>query len=197
MKNSVIALCFAGTAALAACGGYGGGGKYTPPGGGGGNGPGGVGTLTIGFALPDGTIGTVNTAPFGTVGGYTQKTYSQVLAFPPGTVITLKNLSTGTQHTLNVLSMSAFPAKPAAIATTASGSSTLDANFASGPINGGGTMRVTLANAGTYYIGCAFHYNDAVSMRDVLEVSASATPGPQATAPPSSGGGGGTGGGGY
>lgn len=198
MKHYVIALCFTAAAALAACGGgYGGGGSYVAPGGGGGNGPGGVGSLTIGFALPDGTIGTVDSAPFGKIGGYTQKVYSQVLAFPPGTVVTLKNLSTGTPHTLNVLSMSAFPASPASLSTTASGSSTLDANFRSGTINSGATMSVTLANAGTYYIGCAYHYNDAVSMRDVLEVSSSATPGPQATPPPGSSGGGGSGGGGY
>lgn len=194
MKTQLYALCFIAAAALAACGGGYGGTSYTAPGGGGGNGPGGVGTLTIGFALPDGTIGTVNTPPFGMVGGYTQKVYSQVLAFPPGTVVTLKNLSSGTPHTLNVLSMSAFPASPATLSTTASGSSTLDANFRSGTINPGSTMSITLATAGTYYIGCAYHYNDAVSMRDVLEVSASATPGPQAT-PPASGSGSGAGGG--
>ncbi|HET7814071.1 MAG TPA: hypothetical protein VFL13_06830 [Candidatus Baltobacteraceae bacterium] len=196
MKYHLYAIPLVAAAALAACGGgYGGGGGYVAPGGG--NGGGGVGALTIGFALPDGAIGTVSTPPFGTVGGYTQKVYSQVLAFPPGTVVTLKNLSSGTPHTLNVLSMSAFPATPASLSTTASGSSTLDANFKSGTINPGGTMSVTLANAGTYYIGCAYHYNDSVSMRDVLEVSSSATPGPQATAQPGSGGIGSGGGGGY
>jgi plastocyanin len=189
------------TAALAACGGgssYGGGGGSNPPPGGGGSGtppPTGVAANTIGVALPTGPIGTVNT-PFGLVGGYTQKTYSQVLAFAPGTVVTIKNLSATNAHTLNVLSMSSFPVSPS-LSTAASGGNTLSASYASGSIAPGGSVQVTLANAGTYYIGCAFHYMDSPSMRDVLIVSANATPGPQATAQPSSGGGTPPGGGGY
>jgi plastocyanin len=150
-------------------------------------GPTGVTANTIGIAQPNGAIGTVNTAPYGTVGGYTQKTYSQVLAFAPGTTITIKNLSTTTAHTLNVLSTSAFPASPS-LSLTSSGTSSLDANFASGSIAPQGTVTVTLSNPGTYYIGCAYHYMDSPSMRDVLLVSSSATPGPQATPQPSSGG---------
>jgi plastocyanin len=117
-----------------------------------------------------------------------------VLAFPPGTTVTIKNLSSTEVHTLNVLSTSAFPAKPATISTSASGGSSLAAGFATGNIPAGGSMQVTLNTPGTYYIGCAYHYNDAASMRDVLMVSSSATPGPQATPPPSGGSGGGGGG---
>jgi plastocyanin len=119
------------------------------------------------------------------VGGYTQQTYSQVLAFPPGTQVTIKNLAAGSPHTLNVLSMSSFPASPT-ISSTSSNSTTLGANYSSGAINPGASVSVTLSNPGTYYIGCAFHYFDAVSMRDVLIVSAGATPGPQATPQPNS-----------
>jgi hypothetical protein len=60
------------SAAIAACGG---GGGYSPPSGGttGGTGstPPPVAALTIGLGLPSGAIGTVNTPPWGVVGGYT------------------------------------------------------------------------------------------------------------------------------
>lgn len=198
MNKHLAALLIAGLASLTACGGGGGGGSSTPPSMGGGGGgtppPSGVGAQTIGMALPTGAIGSVNTPPFGLVGGYTQSVYSQVVAFPPGTTITLKNLSTNTAHTLNVLSTTGFPGSPA-LSTTASGGTTLAMGFASGAIAPGGTMSITLSTPGTYYIGCAFHYLSN-NMRDVVMVSASATPGPQATPQPSSGGGGG-GGGGY
>jgi plastocyanin len=201
MDRRITALFFAALAAsVVACGG-GGGGSVSPPsnnggGGGGGGGsaptpvPTGVPTLTIGMATPSGTIGTVSSS-FGIVGGYTQQTYSQVLAFAPGTTVTIKNLSSTSLHTLNVLSTTAFPAQPATISTSASGGSNLASGFATGNIAPGGTMQVTLNTPGTYFIGCAYHFNDAQSMRDVLMVSASATPGPQATPQPSSGGGGG------
>lgn len=186
----------AGTAialTLAACGGYGGGSAtYTPPGSSGG-GPAPLGAMTIGFALPSGAIGTITT-PFGLIGGYTQSTYSQVIAFPPGTTVTLKNLSSNTPHTLNVLSTSSFPASPS-LPSTAAGGSTLAAGYRSGSINPGGTATLSLSTPGTYFIGCAFHYMDALSMRGIIEVSSSATPGPQATPPPGSGGGGSSGGG--
>jgi plastocyanin len=187
MNTRIRALLFAGIAALSACGGGGGGGGNNLPGNGNGNNappPSGVGANSVGLALPDGTIGTVNTPPFGVVGGYTQKTYSQVLAFAPGTTITLKNLASGTPHTLNVLSTSAFPSAPA-LSTAASGGTDLAAGYASGSIPPGGTVTVTLSTPGTYYLGCAYHYMDSVSMRDVLMVSSSATPGPQATPQPS------------
>jgi hypothetical protein len=145
-------------------------------------------------------MGTVNTPPWGVVGGFTQQTFSQVLAFAPGTVVTIKNLSTTNTHTLNVLSTSSFPASGPASAT-ASGTSSLDANYASGSLSPGASVQVTLANPGTYYLGCFYHYSASAtysgpSMRTVLQVSSSATPGPQATPAPTSGGGA-PGGGGY
>jgi plastocyanin len=189
-KNKIAAfVLMAMAASLAACGGGAGGfGAGGGTGSTGGNIPTGVAGLTIGFAQPDGTIGVVNDPSFGTVGGYTQNVYSQTIAFTPGTVVTLKNLSASTDHTLNVLSTTSFPASPS-LPTTASGGSTLAAGYTSGTIHGGGTLSVTLATAGTYFIGCAYHYMDAVSMRDVIQVSSSATPGPQATPQPSGGGG--------
>ncbi len=196
MNKQFAALLCVCIASLTACGGGGGGGgSMTPstPGGGGGSTPPpptGVGTQTIGMALPTGAIGMVNT-PFGMVGGYTQSVYSQVLAFPPGTTITLKNLSSNTPHTLNVLSTTGFPTNPS-LSTSASGTS-LATGFASGAIAPGATMSITLSTPGTYYIGCAFHYVSN-AMRDVVMVSATATPGPQATPQPSGGGGGGGGG---
>lgn len=196
MKHSLILTSAALAAVLVACGGYGGGTKYTPPGSAPAPGaPAPVGTMSIGFAMPSGLIGTVST-PFGSIGGYTQSTYSQIIAFPPGTTVTLKNLSSGTQHTLNVLSMNSFPANPT-LDTSASGGTTLSSSYRSGVINGGGTASLTLSNPGTYFIGCAFHYMTSPSMRGIIEVSSSASPGPQATAPPGtgSGGGGGSGGG--
>lgn len=201
-NRTTIAVFFLAALALSltACGGGAGGGSSPPSSGGGTVTPIGVSGFTIGFALPDGTIGQVNDPTFGPVGGYTQNAYSQTIAFPPGTVVTLKNLSTSTNHTLNVLSTTGFPANPT-LSTAASGGSTLAAGYASGTVPGGGTLSLTLANAGTYYIGCAYHYMDSVSnpalgtvsMRDVIQVSASATPGPQATPQPSGGGGGGYG----
>lgn len=202
--DTLFLVCAFTAAALAACGGGGssggGGGTGVTPVGGSTNPPAppGVGPDTIGIAIPDGPIGTVNTAPYGAVGGFTQQTYSQTLAFAPGTTVTIKNLSATNAHTLNVLSTSAFPASPT-LSTASSGTTSLDANYASGSIAPGASVTVTLATAGTYYIGCAYHYMDSPnSMRDVLLVSASATPGPQATPAPSSsstpiGGGGGYG----
>ncbi len=183
MAAASFAACGGGYGASTTYGGGGGGPAATPP-------PSGVGAATIGVATPTGTIGSISTS-FGVVGGYTQQTYSQILAFPPGTTITIKNLSTTDVHTLNVLSTTAFPAQPATISTTASGGSSLAAGFASGNIPAGGSMQVTLNTPGTYFIGCAYHYNDTLSMRDVLMVSSGATPGPQATPQPSGGGSGG------
>lgn len=192
-KTRIAIFCLAALAvALPACGGGASGGSTTPPGSSGGttsSPPTGVSSLTIGFALPDGTIGVVNDPTFGTVGGYTQNVYSQTIAFPPGTVVTIRNLSSATDHTLNVLSTTGFPAAPS-LPTTASGGTTLAAGYTSGTIHGGQSASVTLATAGTYYIGCAYHYMDAISMRDVIQVSAAAVPGPQATPQPTSGGGG-------
>src|SRR5260370_32905124 len=114
-RNRIAALVLVAMAAsLAACGGGGGAGGY---GGGstgstGGNAPTGVSGFTVGFAQPDGTIGVVNDPSFGTVGGYTQNVYSQTIAFAPGTVVTLRNLSAPTAQTLNVLSTTSYPPSP-------------------------------------------------------------------------------------
>jgi len=198
-----MATLFAFAVSLVACGGGGGGGGgISPPGGGGGGTPPpGVQGNSVGEALPTSAIGVEIDPAWGTVSGFTQSSRSQVIAFAPGTQITVKNLAAagaaGAQpHTLNFISMSAgppasFPANPG-LRTNASGGSTLAAGFASGPINPGSQMQVTLSTPGTFLVGCAFHYLTN-GMRDVIEVSSSATPGPQATPQPSSGGGGGGG----
>jgi hypothetical protein len=94
------------------------------------------------------------------------------------------------------LSTSSFPAQPANISTSAAGDpNNVGVGFQTGTLNAGQSMQIKLMTPGTYYIGCAYHFNDTQSMRDVLMVSASATPGPQATPQPSGGGGGGGGGG--
>lgn len=192
MRKSVgIAALLAFAASLAACGGGGyGGGGYTAPAPGGGGGPSGVGAMTVGLALPSSAIGIENDPSWGTVGGYTQNIYSQVLAFAPGSTITIRNLGT-TAHTLNVIGTrngppANFPANPN-LDASANGNS-LDANFRSGALNPGATMQIKLNTPGIYLIGCAFHYTQG--MRDVIIVSSSAAPGPQATPQPSGGGGG-------
>ncbi len=189
-KKIVPALfTFAFASTLAACGGYGSGGGYTAPGvGTGPTAPSGVGSNTIGFSMPSSAIGTVNTQ-FGVIGGYTQSTYSQVIAFPVGTTLTIKNLSSTAPNTLNVLSTTGFPTNPV-LSTTASASTDLTTGYASGVIQPGGTATVTLTTPGTFFVGSALNYMSNPSMRGVIEVSNTATPGPQAT-PPSSGGGGG------
>ncbi|HEY8313377.1 MAG TPA: hypothetical protein VIG51_04310 [Candidatus Baltobacteraceae bacterium] len=175
----------------AACGGGGaGGGGYTPGGSSGGAAPRGVGALTIGLALPTGTIGYETDPAWGKVGGFTQDRYSQVLAFAPGTTITIENVSSGDAHTLNVIGSAqgppaTFPAHPPALSTAANGNGTLGANYTSGLIEPGATVRVVLSHPGTYLLACAIHYINT-NMRDVIQVSANATPGPQA-APPSGG----------
>lgn len=180
-----------------ACGG--GGGSSGPIGGGGGTPPTSppVAQNTVGIALPTGLIGVENDPTWGMVAGFTQQNYSQVLAFPVGTMITLKNLSSSTPHTFNVIGTAAgppanWPPSPA-LSTTASGGTTLGSGYASGTLNAGQSVTVTLANAGTFLIACAYHYASN-NMRDVILVSNSAAPGPQATPPPSGGGGGGCGG---
>ncbi len=181
-------------ATIAACGGSGGGGYSPPAGGGGGGGVGGVGADMIGMDLPTTTIGVENDPTWGTVGGYTQSVRSQVIAFAPGTMITIKNLSSSTPHTLNVIGTAGappanFPSNPS-LSTSASGGSVFGIGYATGSISPGASVSVTLSNPGTYLVGCAYHYSSN-QMRDVVEVASGATPGPQATAPPGGGGGGG------
>jgi hypothetical protein len=135
------------------------------------------------LALPTSAMGQENDPTFGLVGGFTQSSYSQVLGFAPGTQIMIRNDEVSTSHTLgDTLGTSSFPASPA-LTTTASGGSTLSAGFQSGTIAPGVSVGPITLTAGTYYIGCAFFYASN-QMRDVLIVSGSAAPGPQATLQP-------------
>jgi hypothetical protein len=142
----------------------------------------------ITMALPGGSaIGTETDPTYGLIGGYTQTVYSQVLAFVPNAQVMILNgqpSSNATPHTLNVLSQTSFPASPT-LTTTASGGNTLAAGFQSGSINAGAPAigPITLT-AGTYYIGCGFHYLSN-GMRTVLVVAAAAVAGPQGTPVPS------------
>lgn len=182
-------------AALAACGG-GGIAGYTAPSApsGGGSVPTPLSANSVGIALPSGTIGTENDPSWGPVGGYTQTVYSQVLAFPPSTTIKLVNLSSTSPHTFNVVATSSgppatFPVSPTF--STANSGTTMNASYSSGSIAPNGSVSVTLpATPGIFLIGCAFHYTTN-QMRDVIQVSAAATPGPQANPPPPGGTGGG------
>jgi hypothetical protein len=135
-------------------------------------------------ALPSSAIGVENDPTFGLIGGFTQTVYSQTLAFAPGSQIMIANGQTSTPHTFNVLSTASFPASPA-LSTSASGGATIASGFASGTVSPGTMAGPFTLTAGTYYIGCAFHYISS-TMRTVLVVAAGATPGPQATPAPSS-----------
>lgn len=197
LKRIALLSLVAFATSLAACGGGGGGGSYSPPSTTGGSPtvPPPLNATSVGIALPTGTIGVEADPTWGSVGGYTQKVYSQVLAFAPSTTITLVNLSSTTVHTFNVVGTAAgppanFPVSPTF--STANSGSTLNSTYSSGNIAASGSVTVTLpATPGTFLIGCAYHYASN-QMRDVIQVSASATPGPQANPPPS--GSGGTGG---
>jgi plastocyanin len=137
---------------------------------------------SIGEELPTEGVGTQRNTTWGMIGGFTQMTYAQVLAFPPGTKITVHNLSKTTEHTFNVVgkttkSPARFPMKQPSF--TPSGGGKLVVGFASGPIKPGKSITVTLAKTGTYLIECAFHFKEG--MRDVLIVENKAKPGPQGT----------------
>jgi protein SCO1 len=139
----------------------------------------------IGVDIPTGKIGVENDPVWGTVSGYTQQQTSQVLAFPPGATITVTNISTGgVPHTLNVIAQTKgpppnWPASPS-LSFSPGGNGVLGTSYASGIIDPGKSVKVKLSNPGIYLIGCAFHYV-ALQMRDVIQVSASATPGPTAS----------------
>lgn len=136
----------------------------------------------ITMSLPTSAIGQENDPTYGLVAGYTEKTYSQTLAFVPGAQIMIADGEAGVPHTLNVFSQTAFPVNPT-LSTTASGGSTLNATYASGALNGDTMIGPVTLTAGLYYIGCGFHYTSA-GMRTVLNVAVAAVPGPQATAVP-------------
>jgi plastocyanin len=135
---------------------------------------------TIGEELPSEGVGTKKDPKWGTVGGFTQTGKAQVLGFPPGTKVTIRNLSNSIPHTLNVVGLAGkppahFPANPQ-LSFTAKGHGVLAKGYASGQINPGGKITVKLSKAGTYLIGCAFHYSEG--MRDVIVVAKGAKPGP-------------------
>ncbi len=179
-----LAILFA--CAAAAC--TNGGGLTNVAGGGSGT-PSPLPSQAIGVAIPTGKIGVVKDPVWGTVSGYTQNQTSQVLAFPPGAKITVSNLSSVDPHTLNVIAVASsppanFPPSPS-LSFNPSGNGKLGPGYASGTLNPGQSVTVTLPNPGTYLIGCAFHYIE-FAMRDVIEVVAGATPGP--TASPGKGG---------
>jgi hypothetical protein len=184
MKRLAVYFAVAASALVAACSG--GGGSSTPIS---------VATATpvattaptaapqvITMSLPSSVIGMETDPTYGLVAGYTQQTYSQVLAFVPGAQVMIANGQAGVPHTLNVLSQTAFPVNPTLV-TTASGGSTLNASYTSGTVTNGTMIGPVTLTAGLYYIGCGYHYTSA-GMRTVLNVAAAATPGPQATLDP-------------
>ena len=140
----------------------------------------------ISIALPTTAIGTTKDAVGDVIGGFTQQQFSQVLGFVPGAKVMLRNAQTdGTPHTLgDTGSASSFPANPSLSfqSNTANGG-TLGSGFQSGTIASNTLVGPFVLAAGTYFIGCAFHYITN-NMRDVLVVAANATPGPQATQAP-------------
>lgn len=138
------------------------------------------------MALPTTAIGVETDPTFGTVAGYSQQTYSQVLGFAPGTQIMIRNGETATPHTFSVIGTSGFTTNPA-LSTSAAGGSTVGTGFSSGTVTPGALAGPFTLASGTYYIGCAYHYASN-GMRTVLVVAANAAPGPQATAAPSAGG---------
>lgn len=142
---------------------------------------------SIGEELPTEGVGTQRNKTWGMVGGFTQMSYAQVLAFPPGTKITVHNISKSVEHTFDVVGMTTkapakFPVAPPSV--NKSGGNVLAVGYASGPIEPGKTVSVTLSKPGTYLIECAFHYGEG--MRDVLIVKAGSKPGPQGTPIPKS-----------
>lgn len=137
---------------------------------------------TIGEELPSEGVGTEKDPTWGLVGGFTQTKHAQVLAFAPGTKITIRNLSGSFPHTLDVVELAGkppahFPSNPT-LSFNAAGNGQLGKGYASGTIEPGKSVTVTLSKPGTYLIGCAFHYSEG--MQDVIRVVAKATPGPSA-----------------
>jgi protein SCO1 len=176
-------LCTLAVGAAAACSNGGGLGSV----GGSGGSPSPLPSSAIGVAIPTGKIGVEPDPVWGTVSGYTQSQTSQVLAFAPGAKLTIKNLSSTTPHTLNVIGTSSgppprWPSNPS-FSLSPSGNGVLGTDYASGSLNPGSSVTVTLSNPGIYLVGCAYHYIE-FQMRDVIEVIAGATPGPTASPGP-------------
>jgi hypothetical protein len=135
----------------------------------------------VAMAEPITAIGSIVDPTFGLVGGYTQQSTSQVLGFAPGSQIMIRNGQTATPHTFSVISTTGFTGAPTSL--TAAGGSTIATGFTTGTVNGGALIGPFTLTAGTFFIGCAYHYTSE-NMRTVLVVAAGATPGPQATPPP-------------
>ncbi len=171
--------------AVAAC--TNGGGLGSIGGSGGGSSPSPLPSSAIGVAVPTGKIGVESDPVWGTVSGYTQQQTSQVLAYAPGAKITIQNLSSTTPHTLNVLAETNGPPphwpKNPSLSFSPSGNGVLGTGYASGSLNPGASVTVTLSKPGIYLIGCAYHYIE-FKMRDVIQVVAGATPGPTASPGP-------------
>lgn len=179
-----VAVGFA--AMLAACGGGGG----TSAGGGGGiiappaptpTPPTTSTQQVITMALPSTAMGSRSDPTFGLIGGFTQQLYSQVLGFAPGTQVMIQNGQNSLPHTLGVVSTTGFNSG-SSLSLQPTGGSTIQAGFNTGNINGGALAGPFTLAAGTFYIGCAYHYTSD-TMRTVLQVAAGATPGPQASPP--------------
>jgi hypothetical protein len=190
-KVAALAVAF-GAAALAACAGHSGstasGNSFVLPG---------MPDLRFTATLPDGLtksvseelpgegLGTVHDPYWkATLGGYTQQTYSQALGYPPRTKLTITNISSSTSHTLNVVKKilgppAHFPKNPTLSMNPSGGK--LQKGYASGVIQWGKSVSVTLGKPGNYLIGCFFHYH--AGMQDVFVIRAGATPGPQGTPP--------------
>lgn len=140
----------------------------------------------VGEELPSEGLGTIKSGKWkALLGGFTQQRYSQSLGFKPGTKITILNLSDSITHTLDVVKEikgppAVFPKNPN-LPVQKHGGSNLETGYASGPIKPHKSVTVTLAKAGIYLIGCAYHYRDG--MHDVLVVAPNGAPGPQATPP--------------
>ena len=138
---------------------------------------------TVGEELPSEGVGTSDHKPWGKVGGFTQTQRAQTLAFPPGTTITIRNLSKSNEHTFNFVKAIAgppahFPAN-VNLSISAHGHGVFGPGYASGPLAPGASVKVKLSKAGTYLIGCAFHY--AEGMQDVIVIKAGTKPGPEGT----------------
>jgi len=145
---------------------------------------------TVGEELPSEGLGIYKSPVWkANLGGFTQQQYSQSLGFPPGTKITIRNLSKSVTHTLDVVKeISGPPAdfpKDPQLSVGAKGDGNLETGYASGPIGPGKSVTATLVKEGVYLIGCAFHYSEG--MHDVLVVKKGAAPGHEATPPPTSG----------
>ena len=143
---------------------------------------------TVGEELPEEGVGTSNHKPWGKVGGFTQTQRAQTLAFPPGTVITIRNLSKTNEHTFNFIK--AVDGPPAHFPVNvkfrinAHGNGVFGPGYASGPLAPGASVKVKLVKAGTYLVGCAFHYADG--MQDVIVIKEGKKPGPEGTPIPAS-----------